>query len=51
MQVDMFMKIDGVEKWTWDTKFRGTDIIYGESIYTNRWETFGTYQLPTVEDT
>lgn len=34
----------------WAPNFRGTDIIYGESIYTNRWETFGTYQLPTSED-
>ncbi|PWG05572.1 TonB-dependent receptor [Polaribacter aquimarinus] len=33
----------------WGREFRGTDIIYGESIYTNRWETFGTYQLPTSE--
>ncbi|MCI2228646.1 TonB-dependent receptor [Polaribacter sp. MSW13] len=34
----------------WEKKFRGTDIKYGESIYTNRWETFGTYQLPTSEN-
>mgnify|MGYP000344928398 FL=1 len=34
----------------WKRKFRGTDIKYGESIYTNRWETFGTYQLPTSEN-
>ncbi len=34
----------------WTPEFRGTDIIYGESIYTNRWETFGTYQLPTSEN-
>lgn len=34
----------------WEKKFRGTDLIYGESIYTNRWETFGTYQLPTSEN-
>ncbi len=27
----------------------GTD-VYGESIYTSRWETFGTYQLPTNEN-
>ena len=26
----------------WKRKFRGTDEKYGESIYTNRWETFGT---------
>jgi len=34
----------------WEKKYRGTDIKYGESIYTNRWETFGTYQLPTSEN-
>lgn len=34
----------------WEKEFRGTDVKYGESIYTNRWETFGTYQLPTSED-
>ena len=34
----------------WEREFRGTDRIYGESIYTNRWETFGTYQLPTTEN-
>ncbi|WP_435414280.1 TonB-dependent receptor [Polaribacter aestuariivivens] len=34
----------------WEKEFRGTNIKYGESIYTNRWETFGTYQLPTSEN-
>ena len=34
----------------WKKKFRGGNQIYGESIYTNRWETFGTYQLPTAEN-
>ncbi|MFK8059817.1 MAG: carboxypeptidase-like regulatory domain-containing protein, partial [Polaribacter sp.] len=34
----------------WEHEFRGTDVKYGESIYTNRWETFGTYQLPTSEN-
>jgi outer membrane receptor for ferrienterochelin and colicins len=49
----------------WEREFRGsapdeniTDLNdprlenakYGESIYTNRWETFGTYELPTTED-
>ena len=31
----------------WTPQFRGGDSIYGESIYTNRWEFFGTYELPT----
>jgi outer membrane receptor for ferrienterochelin and colicins len=33
----------------WTKKFRGGDSIYGESIYTKRWELFGTYQLPIKE--
>ncbi len=28
---------------------RGTDVVYGESIYTNRWELIGLYQLPFKE--
>jgi outer membrane receptor for ferrienterochelin and colicins len=34
----------------WEKEFRGGNEIYGESIYTNRWETFGTYELPTTEN-
>lgn len=30
----------------WAPEFRGTDIFYGESIYTTRWELLGKYQLP-----
>lgn len=30
----------------WTPAFRGSDEIYGESIYTNRLELFGQYQLP-----
>ncbi|MEQ9591238.1 MAG: TonB-dependent receptor, partial [Cyclobacteriaceae bacterium] len=33
----------------WTPEFRGGDEIYGESIYTNRWEMFGIYQLPIKE--
>lgn len=33
----------------WEPKFRGGDSIYGESIYTKRWEILGNYQLPTKE--
>lgn len=33
----------------WEKKYRGTDIIYGESIYTNRAEVIGGYQLPFDE--
>ncbi|MBR9831587.1 TonB-dependent receptor [bacterium] len=34
----------------WRPAFRGGDSIYGESIYTNRWEVFGNYQLPIVDE-
>lgn len=30
----------------WNKSFRGTDSIYGESIYTSRMELIGNYQLP-----
>ncbi|MCI4669099.1 MAG: TonB-dependent receptor [Bacteroidia bacterium] len=33
----------------WTPEFRGGDSIYGESIYTERWEVLGNYQLPTRE--
>ena len=33
----------------WSKKWRGTDSIYGESIYTKRAELIGLYQLPTTE--
>lgn len=33
----------------WTPEFRGGDELYGESIYTNRWEAIGTYQLPIEE--
>ncbi|MCG2460380.1 TonB-dependent receptor [Flavobacteriaceae bacterium F89] len=34
----------------WTTADRGGDEIYGESVYTSRWELFGTYQLPLKEN-
>lgn len=33
----------------WSKKYRGGDEVYGESIYTKRWELFGNYQLPVKE--
>lgn len=33
----------------WTEAYRGGDVIYGESIYTHRWEFFGNYELPTSE--
>ena len=34
----------------WDRSFRGGDRIYGESIYTRRFELLGKYQLPAIEN-
>lgn len=33
----------------WSPEWRGTDSIYGESIYTRRYELFGAYALPVRE--
>jgi len=33
----------------WDPSFRGGTDRYGESIFTNRWELLGNYQLPLKE--
>ncbi|WP_418500238.1 TonB-dependent receptor [Flagellimonas sp.] len=33
----------------WTPEYRGGDEIYGESIYTRRWEVLGKYQLPLEE--
>lgn len=33
----------------WNKTYRGTDAVYGESIYTNRLELMGNYQLPVKE--
>lgn len=33
----------------WSPEFRGGDEVYGESIYTRRWEILGKYQLPIEE--
>jgi outer membrane receptor for ferrienterochelin and colicins len=33
----------------WEKKYRGSNVIYGESIYTKRGELIGSYQLPTTE--
>lgn len=37
----------GVQQW--EKKYRGSNQIYGESIYTNRVEAIAHYQLPTKE--
>ncbi|UUC46153.1 TonB-dependent receptor [Flavobacterium cerinum] len=33
----------------WEKKYRGGDQVYGESIYTKRWELIGAYELPIAE--
>lgn len=33
----------------WTKEYRGGDNVYGESIYTKRWELFGIYELPVKE--
>jgi outer membrane receptor for ferrienterochelin and colicins len=33
----------------WTPANRGGEEVYGESIYTKRWEVLGNYQLPTAE--
>lgn len=33
----------------WNQDWRGSDSIYGESVYTKRWELIGMYQLPMKE--
>jgi outer membrane receptor for ferrienterochelin and colicins len=33
----------------WNKSYRGSDLSYGESIYTNRLELIGNYQLPVHE--
>lgn len=33
----------------WNKSYRGGDQVYGESIYTSRWEVIGNYQLPVAE--
>lgn len=33
----------------WEKKFRGSDSVYGESIYTKRFEILGKYEFPSLE--
>lgn len=34
----------------WNENYRASDEVYGESIYTNRWELFGLYELPFLNN-
>ena len=45
---------NGVEEFLTDRNYldlRGSDQVYGESIYTSRLEMFGTYELPWISNT
>src|SRR5690606_4074097 len=33
----------------WNKSFRGSNTVYGESVYTNRAEIIGLYQIPSKE--
>jgi outer membrane receptor for ferrienterochelin and colicins len=35
---------------SWNKSYRGGDQVYGESIYTKRWELIGNYQLPVRQN-
>lgn len=52
-QMSFAMRYLYEDRWggqtNWTPAFRGTDERYAESIYTNRAELFGVYQLPTEE--
>jgi outer membrane receptor for ferrienterochelin and colicins len=41
-----------LENYSWrrDDPFRGNDSIYGESVFTNRFELVGSYQLPIAAE-
>ena len=34
----------------WTAQYRGSDIYYGESVFTNRWEVIGTHPLSGAQD-
>ncbi len=50
---DMGIRLYHENRWggemNWSNAFRGGDSLYGESIYTNRAEFIGRYQLPMKE--
>jgi outer membrane receptor for ferrienterochelin and colicins len=52
-QFNIGMRYVYEDRWggemNWRPEFRWGDSIYGESIYTSRWEVFGNYELP-IED-
>jgi outer membrane receptor for ferrienterochelin and colicins len=52
-EASLLMRYMYEDRWggemQWNENFRGGDSIYGESIYTNRIELVGKYELPTKE--
>lgn len=51
---DMAARLFYEDRWggemRWNKGWRGSDSVYGESIYTSRAEWIGNYQLPTTEN-
>lgn len=49
-QLDIATRYFYEDRWggemQYESRLRGSDEVYGESIFTSRWELFGTYQLP-----
>lgn len=49
-QMNLALRYMYEDRWggqtSWERQFRGTDLIYGESIFTKRFELIGNYQLP-----
>lgn len=52
-QANLAMRYVYEDRWggemNWNKNFRGGDSVYGESIYTSRFELIGNYQLPVKE--
>jgi len=52
-QANMAARYFYEDRWggemNWNKTYRGSDQVYGESIYTNRLELIGNYQLPVRE--
>lgn len=52
-QASLAMRYVYEDRWggemNWNKTFRGGDSVYGESIYTSRFELIGNYQLPVKE--
>lgn len=52
-QANVAMRYVYEDRWggemNWNKNFRGGDSVYGESIYTSRFELMGNYQLPVKE--